>query len=288
MSRAQRPLGAWLASTTAVLLLATCATAAPVLPTFSTADFQPGDPVDNPYFSLRPGARTVIEGGGESDGEPVTERSVLTVLGLGPEILGVQTTTQRDRAYEDGVLVEDTFDFYAQDKSGNVWYMGEDVTNYRYDDEGNLIGTDSESAWRAGVNNALPGYIMPADLVIGFNYYQEYARGDEALDQGTIFDLGLTLEVGGTTFTDVLKVFETTELDPDAREFKYYAPGVGLVRVEEGLDENLENPEVVTEAVSVSPVPLPATMPLAAGALTALGFLRLARSRGSDRVNASA
>ncbi len=68
----------------------------------------------------------------------------------GPRILGVRTTTQVDKAYEDGLLVEKTFDYFAQDRRGNVWYMGEDVTNFHYGEDGKLIGKDHELAWRAG------------------------------------------------------------------------------------------------------------------------------------------
>jgi hypothetical protein len=233
---------------------------APFLPDFAAATFVPGAPVDNRYFPLLEDRTRVFTGQKEEDGEVVTERFELTVLGRGPTILGVPTTTQRDRAFEGGLLVEDTFDYFAQDTAGNVWYFGEDVTNFVYDDEGNLISTNDESAWRAGVNGALPGYIMPADLTVGFNYYQEFAPADEALDQAETFAVGL--DIGD--FTDVLQVFETTELEPDAREFKYYAPGIGLIRAEEGLDRNLRNPEITFDLVSAAaaPVPEPATVTL--------------------------
>ncbi|HSJ98569.1 MAG TPA: hypothetical protein VLC53_15955 [Myxococcota bacterium] len=207
----------------------------------------PGAPVDNPYFPLLDPRTRVFEGG--------DERFELTVLGPGPEILGVRTTTQRDRAFEDGLLVEETFDFFAQDAAGNVWYFGEDVTNYVYDDMGNLVGTNDESTWRAGVNDALPGFIMPADLTIGFNYYQEFAPDDDAIDDATTHAVGLDVPLDIGDFTDVLRVFETNALEPDAREFKYYAPGQGLILVEEGLDPDLENPDLVLSLVEVVPAP---------------------------------
>ncbi len=163
------------------------AASAPVLPDFSAATFVPGTPVDNRYFPLldRKTRVYVSQESGESN------RFELTVLGTGPTILGVQTTARRDRAFEDGRLVEDTFDYFAQDTDGNVWYFGEDVTNYLYDAAGNLIGTDNASAWRAGENfadpigdPAKPGFIMPAAPAVGFEYFQEFAPDDEALDQG--------------------------------------------------------------------------------------------------------
>ena len=92
------------------------------------------------------------------------------------------------------------------------------------------------------MNNARPGYAMPAKLDLGFEYYQEFAPEDEALDKGETFAILDSLKVGSTTYRNVLQVLETTELEPDAREFKYYAPMVGLIRVEEGLDANLVQP----------------------------------------------
>ena len=158
---------------------------------------------------------------GVEDGERFRERSVLTVVldRPGPRILGVRTTTQLDKAFEDGLLVEKTFDYFAQDKRGNVWYIGEDVTNFRYDDDGNLIGKDHESAWRAGRRGAKPGWIMPARQIIGQRYYQEIARRDEALDKGQTHAILGRLRVGGTVYRNVLRVLETNPFEPaDARD----------------------------------------------------------------------
>lgn len=231
----------------------------PILPEFDASQFLPGAPIDNPYFPLLDSNTQVFIS--REEGE--ANRFELQVVGAGPNILGVQTTARRDRDFEDGLLVEDTFDYFAQDKAGNVWYLGEDVTNYLYDDSGNLIGTNNDSAWRAGVNDAKPGFIMPADLTLGFNYYQEFAPEDEALDQGTTFGIKDLVSVEFGDFLDVLQVLETSELDPDSREFKYYARGQGLILVEEGLDLNLKNPEETFELASVSaPIPEPAILTL--------------------------
>lgn len=258
------------------------AAAIPVLPDFSSAVFDPAQPIDNPYFPMTD-ARTYVYSGFE-DGEPIDERFEHTNTGPGPVIAGVQSFVQRDREFEDGLLVEETFDYFAQDTLGNVWYLGEDTTSFEYDDEGNLIGTSSEGAWRAGVNGASPGFIMPAELTEGFNYFQEHAPADEAMDQGTIFAAfidTLTLDIG--TFENVLQIFETTELEPDAREFKYYAPGVGLILVEEDLDENLENPELVFELTAIRSVPEPATAGLLLLGLVAGASVRLVRRRARRR-----
>ncbi len=254
-------------------LLAARTHAVPFLPNFDSANFRQGEAIDNTYFPLTDNRRRIFRGEKEEDGEVTLERFEFTNLGAGPTILGVQTTTRRDRAFENDVLVEDTFDYYAQDIVGNVWYFGEDVTNYRYDDAGNLIGTDSASAWRGGVNGALPGFIMPVDLTLGFNYYQEFAPIDEALDQATTRAIAALISIGIGDYANVLQVLETSELTPDVFEFKYYAPGQGLILVEEGLDTDLLNPTARIELVA-SEAPLPATL-----SLLVIGLAALLRSR---------
>jgi len=229
--------------------------AMPFLPDFSASTFSPNVPINHTYFPVPTGISRTYEGQREEDGEKITEGFTLSNLGLGPTILGVQTTIQRDRSFENGVILEDTFDYYAQDTSGNVWYFGEDVTNFVYDDDGNLLGTNSSSSWRGGVNDARPGFIMPTDLTPGFNYRQEFAPLDQAVDEATIYSLGNTVSLRIGEFSNVLQIFEENELEPDAREFKYYAPGVGLILVEEGLSPSLTDPEISVELVSTVPEP---------------------------------
>ncbi|MGH6707272.1 MAG: hypothetical protein ACREB1_10735 [Sphingomicrobium sp.] len=233
-----------LACSALTLMLAAPSAAETVLPTFNAGNFT-GNPVPtNPYFPVVDGeVRSYV-------GAPADEQFVFTGLGAGPTILGIKTFTVQDSATEGGLLVEDTFDYYAQDKDGNVWYFGEDVTNYIYDRNGNLIDTNSSSSWRAGVNGALPGYIMPASLTIGFNYFQEHAPADEALDEGTTFAIVPSFEAGGVTYNNVLQVLETTDLDNKAIGFKYYAAGVGLIFESEGLRPNLKHPRQTFELTS--------------------------------------
>lgn len=228
------------------LAVAAPAMAEPFLPTFDAREFTGNTVVTHAYFPVIAGqVRTYA-------GSPANEAFILTGLGSGPIIMGIRTNTVRDRAFEEGRIVEDTFDYYAQDRKGNVWYFGEDVTNYFYDRAGNLTGTNSSSSWRAGVNGALPGYIMPADLRIGFNYYQEHAPADEALDQATTYAVVPSFTISSGTYKNVLQVLETSELDPQARGFKYYAPGVGLIFEAEGLRPNNKNPRQVFELVTIS------------------------------------
>jgi hypothetical protein len=236
--------------------VAALASAAPFLPAFSAAAFVPGAPINHPYFPLPLDNKTRTYKGA---GATATERFEFTPMGAGPTILGVQTTARRDRAFDGALLIEETLDYFAQDKVGNVWYFGEDVTNFVYDAAGKLLSTNSKSAWRAGVSGAQPGFFIPADLTKGFNYYQEFAATDQALDQGTTFAVGGSVSIGASKFADVLQVLETTELDPAAREFKYYARGEGLVKAEEGLDANFANPAGGFELVSTSATPTTTT-----------------------------
>jgi hypothetical protein len=255
------------------------ASTVPLLPDFAAATFVPGQAIDNPYFPVLPGPGARLEAQGiNEDGEVFVERIDLRFDGAGPVIAGVATTVLRDRAYEDGVLVEETFDFYAQDSLGNVWYMGEDVTNYNYDADGDLIGTDSASSWRAGVNGAKPGYAMPADALPGLAYYQEFAHADKALDEGLILGFLDTLDVSGVTFADVLMVFESSAIDPALREIKYYAPGFGLIRADEGVDADYRNPTLVLSRVATVPVPASGLVLLAGVALLAGAGRRLRRA----------
>ena len=256
-----------------LLAASVLAHAQPVLPDFDAATFTPMAPVTNPYFPLLDGLTRIFE---SDDG---VERFEFTVLGAGPTILGVPTTVRRDRAFEEGLLVEDTFDFFAQDTAGNVWYFGEDVTNYVYDDEGKLVSTNTGSSWRAGVNDAKPGFIMPADAAskIGFHYYQEFAPDDEALDEGTHHALLATFETSVQGYGNVLQVLETTAVEPDSRGFKFYAPGVGLVAEAEGLNPALQNPERTFELAKAVPEPSAGWL-MSFGAL-AVGAAGLARTR---------
>lgn len=236
-----------------LVLVATSAAAGPVLPTFDPGAFEPGAAITNPYFPLASGYSRDYSGTAQDkDGKPVVERDVLTFVGAGPVLGGVQTVMVLDNAWQGDVHVEEAKDYYAQDRDGNVWYLGEDVTNFNYDASGTLTGTDSHGSWRVGVNDAVPGFAMPASPQPGFAYEQEHSPKDEAMDVGEIMALDGTLTGPTGTYTDVLTVFETSSIDPDLREVKYYAKGVGMIRVEEGVDESRANPEASADLVRLA------------------------------------
>lgn len=175
--------------------------------------------VTNQYFPLTPG--TVLSYVEHTpDG---VEANDVEVLAVTKDILGVQTTVVHDVVKLDGSLEEDTFDWYAQDKAGNVWYFGEDTKQY---DHGVLV--DSVGSWEAGKNNAQAGIIMLADPQKGDTYQQENSPGVVA-DMARVVSLDETVTVPFGTFTHCLKTTDWTPLEPGVRESKFYAPGVGVV-----------------------------------------------------------
>jgi hypothetical protein len=175
--------------------------------------------VDNPYFPLVPGTVLIYEGTSGGEREVVTIR----VTHATEEILGVTCIVVRDTVKVAGEVKEDTFDWYAQDVDGNVWYMGEDTKEY---EDGEV--TTTEGSWGAGVNGALPGVIMPAHPEIGLAYTQEHYAG-EAEDKGMIVALGEHVTVPFGSFEEVVVTEDWTPLDPKVREHKFYAPSVGVV-----------------------------------------------------------
>jgi hypothetical protein len=206
------------------------------VPDFSSAKFSNPTKIDNPYFPLTPGARLTYRAvGGGADEEIIVE-----VLDETRDVAGVECRVVRDRVFVDGLLIEDTFDWYAQDDAGNVWYMGEDVTDYSYDESGALIGAGNPGAWETGKDVAgvgaiaRPGYIMPAAPRAGARYHQEYYPG-EAEDYGEVVGVDVPVTLGDSTSYTTVKTRDQSSLDPTIDSFKYYAPGVGVV-LEEGPD----------------------------------------------------
>jgi len=175
--------------------------------------------VDNPYFPLTPGTTFVYEGqtqqGFEHDEFAVTHRT--------RTILGVRCVEVHDTVRTDGQVTEDTLDWFAQDRDGNVWYFGENT----HELEDGLI-TTIEGTFMAGVNGDKPGIIMKAHPVIGDFYRQEFSLNN-AEDFAETRSLTQTVQVPTGTFHNCLKSKETTPLEPDLLEYKFYAPGVGNI-----------------------------------------------------------
>jgi hypothetical protein len=207
----------------------------PYAPVIDPANFVEG--INHPYFSLTPGTTYIYE----STTEDGLERTEVSVLPDTKQILGVSCTVVRDTVWLDGELVEDTFDWYAQDKDGNVWYMGEDTKEY---EDGVAVST--AGAWEAGVDGAQPGIIMEANPQIGDVYRQEYYAG-EAEDMAEILNLSDSASVPYGVFDNVLVTKEWTPLEPDVAEQKYYAQGIGMVfsEVVEGGTGRMELVDIV-------------------------------------------
>ncbi|HUU85406.1 MAG TPA: hypothetical protein VM243_18050 [Phycisphaerae bacterium] len=179
--------------------------------------------VDNPFFPLTPGTMRVYEGE-KPDG---LERVEVLVTDDTREILGVTCTVVRDTVALDGETIEDTFDWYAQDRDGNVWYFGEDSREL---EDGQVVST--EGSWEGGVDGAQPGIVMPADPQIGDVFQQETAPG-VAEDRGEVVSLTESVTVPFGSFDDCLQTRDFTPLDPGVNEFKFFCPGVGEVLTRE-------------------------------------------------------
>jgi hypothetical protein len=189
------------------------------------ADLDPADfvtEIDNPYLPLLPGSRWVYEG--ESDGE--AERIEVVVTDARRAIGGIVATVVRDSVYVDDELVEDTYDWYAQDREGNVWYLGEDSNDY---EDG--VNLSREGSWEHGVDGAQAGIVMLAHPVEGDAYRQELLVG-EAEDLGEVIQTGATVSTPVGDHDDVVVTEDWNPLEPDVVENKWYAPGVGMVREE--------------------------------------------------------
>lgn len=181
------------------------------------------DRVDNPYFPLPVGAtwtyRMHAEDGVELDTVHVTDRTRL--------VDGVRAVVVHDQVTRDGVRIENTWDWYAQDAQGNVWYLGEDTTAYEHGRP-----PSKEGSWEAGKDGAKPGLIMPAHPRVGDRYQQEYLP-KVAEDRGEIVATDRSGQVPWGRFDHAVRTLDTTPLEPHLKEYKYYAKGVGITLEEE-------------------------------------------------------
>jgi hypothetical protein len=194
-----------------------CQVDAAYRPELAPANFVEG--VDNPYWPLVPGTQWVFQGAGEYVEVEVTD--------LSKEILGIPVVVVRDTVRDgaaDADIVEDTYDWYAQDTDGNVWYMGEDTKEYVH---GAVVST--EGSWEAGVDGAQPGIVMYATAPDrGEAYRQEY-YACEAEDYAEVVSTSESVSVPLGDYDDCIQTREFTPLEPDVNEYKYYCAGVGLV-----------------------------------------------------------
>jgi hypothetical protein len=175
----------------------------------------------NPYFILEPGYQLVFEG--KEKGKPVG--LTITVLDETKKVDNVTTRIVEERETKEGQVIEVSRNFFAiSQRTNSVYYFGEEADIYR---GGKVVS--HEGAWLSGVDHAKFGLVMPGTVLLGARYYQEVAPG-KAMDRAEIMTLSESLETPAGKFAHCLKVEETTPLEPDEKEFKYYAAGVGLLK----------------------------------------------------------
>jgi hypothetical protein len=187
--------------------------------------------IDNQYYPLTPGTIweyevTSAEGG---------ERIVVTVLDETKVVDGVTATVVHDKVtHPNGSLIEDTYDWFAQDKTGTVWYLGEATKSYGKDK------VSTKGSWEAGVDGARAGRFMLAHPKVGARYQQEFYKG-EAEDVGEVLATDESVTGPTGTYDHVVQTADTTPLEPGLVEQKWYAPGVGAVQEQDvkGGDEKV-------------------------------------------------
>ena len=177
--------------------------------------------IDNPYWPMKPGSRWIFR---ETDAEGSVSRVVVTVLDKTKKIAnGVEARIVHDQVTEHGEIKEDTHDWYAQDADGNLWYLGEDTTEYE-----NGKPKTKEGSWEAGVDGAEAGIIMPANPQVGMTYREEYYKG-HAEDGASIISTDALAKVPYGRFTGGVQTRNFSGIEPDVIEEKIYAKGVGVV-----------------------------------------------------------
>ena len=178
----------------------------------------------NPFFILEPNYQLVLAGGDASEAAEV----IITVLNETRQVNGTETRVIEERESIDGELVEISRNFFAIcEETNSVFYFGEEVDDY---DNGNIIS--HEGAWLAGVDANRAGVIMPGTILLGARYYQEIAP-NVALDRAEIIGTGEVIQTPSGDFSDTLITRETTPLEADVAELKYYAAGIGLIQEED-------------------------------------------------------
>jgi hypothetical protein len=212
--------------TVAVVLLAGCGgggSESEALPTGSEpAKLDPADfttEIDNPYWPMAPGSHWIYR---ESENGDV-QRVDVTVTDRTKRIAGIEARVVHDLVTKDGEKVEDTFDWYAQDKDGNLWYLGEDTKEYE-----NGKVTSTEGSWEAGVDGAQAGVVVPAEPKQGLTYREEYYAG-HAEDGAEVLGLEGKVQVPFGRFEDALITRNFSSIEPNVQELKFYARGVGPV-----------------------------------------------------------
>lgn len=193
---------------------------------FDRNNFDQSTTIENEWFPLQPGTQFIYEGSSVEDGKRLPHRVVFTVTDLTKVIDGVRTVVVWDRDYSAGELVETELALFAQDDDGNVWHLGQYPEEY---ENGEFLDAP---AWIAGFQNARPGISMKAKPEPGApSYSQGWGPAVNWTDRAQVYRTGEKTCVPVDCYEDVLVMEEFSEEEPGAFQLKYYAPGVGNVRV---------------------------------------------------------
>jgi hypothetical protein len=217
--------------------------------------------IDNKWMPLAPGTRFVYEGTTiEDDGTAVPHKVVINVTDLTKVIGGIRSVATWDLDYSDGELVEAELAFFAQDNDGNIWRMGEYPEEY---DAGKVVAAP---AWIHGLDEAHAGIMMKANPQPGTPSYSEgWAPTVGWTDRGKVDQIGQTAVVPAGSYRNVLIIAETSAAEAGAEQLKYYAPGVGNVKV--GWRGAKEKTKETLELIRVERLDAKATAALRAEAL---------------------
>jgi hypothetical protein len=188
---------------------------------FNPKDF--GEPTGdaNTWLPLVPGYQSARDGTLFRGSRELHHRRRITVTDVVKVVNGVRTVLVLDQDIDAGQIAEQALDYYAQDKHGNVWYLGSYTETY----EGGQF-VNATDGWLAGVNGATAGVAMMANPKVGMpSYVQARIPGREVLT-AEVAKLGERKCVPFRCFSDALAILET------GNEFKYYAAGVGHIATE--------------------------------------------------------
>jgi hypothetical protein len=175
--------------------------------------------ITNAYWPMKPGTRWVYRA--LEEGEPPQDVVVVATTATKKLANGITARVVRDTARSEGQLIEDTMDYYAQDKAGNLWYMGEETAEY---ENGKVVSR--AGSWEAGKDGAMPGVLLPALPEDGQKYRQEFKKGD-AEDNGEVIATNTLVQVKTGRYKSSLVTMDTSNLEKTAVEYKFYAPAVG-------------------------------------------------------------
>ncbi|MHB0987156.1 MAG: hypothetical protein ACYC3P_00660 [Bellilinea sp.] len=238
---------------TAIVLLALAAACTPKAATdqyepFDATQFSQPTQIDNEWFPLIPGTQLTFEGFTSSQGEQIPHQVIFTVTDLVKEIGGINTVVAWERDFSDSQLVEAELVFFAQADDGTVWSLGQYPEEY---EDGKII---DNPVWIHGIEDARAGISMQGDPQVGSeSYSQGWGPAVEYTDRGQVSQDGQQVCVPFDCYEDVLVIDETSLSEPDAHQLKYYAMGVGNIRVSWTGDDQTQETLELTDFTQLGP-----------------------------------